>query len=196
MTGSISVLTGTDTTRKVFNMTGGYVNFPGSNFNFGTDITITAWVRPQYKFSINCIMANGSANVNTPGFKFAWNYYSLTQSTRNLFLENGSGTPGEWGTAGSVANTVTFEECQHLACVFKRDQQAAVMLKNGVPVSAINTNTAPNVDMQNATFTIGSYVGGSYQMLGELGLVRVYNSALTAYQVYQDFLLENAAFGL
>jgi hypothetical protein len=199
MTGSITVGTGTGLSRNVFNMNGGRIVF--GNFDFGTDITITAWIRPQEKFSLNCIISNGPANSGTPGFKFSWNGWE--SANKRLGFETGNGSPNppapapaiNWLVPGSVADVVVLDEWQHVACVFKRDQRAAVMLRNGDPVDTAGTVTAVNVVMSGRPITIGAYEGGSFSMKGQLGSVKVFNSALTAYQVNQDFQSTKAAFG-
>jgi hypothetical protein len=43
---------------------------------------------------------------------------------------------------------------------------------------------------------IDAYMGGSYTMKAQLGLIKVYNSALTASQVYYDFTADRVSFGV
>jgi hypothetical protein len=190
--GTLSWITGTNISRKVFNMTGGNIQF--GNLNFGNAFTISAWIRPSSKYSINAIITNGLPNVNTAGFKFGW--HSWQSENKRLLFENGSGNTGEWNVPTSADNTIVYQEWQHVACIFDRIGRTVLFMRNGIPVSTYDITTAPNVDVNNPTFYIGSYVGGSFSMNAELGMLKVYNSVLTAYQVAEDFNANRAEFGI
>jgi len=191
-TGNVTYITGTGITTKVFNFIGGYINF--GSFNFGNNFTISAWIYPTNKSSINAILANGPANVNTAGFKFAWNYWNTTE--KNLLFESGNGTAGNWRVPGTVSNTVVMNSWQQVTVVFDRTLNISIFLVNGMPVSISDITTATNVTVSAANFNIGAYIGGSYSMQAQLGLLKVFNSSLTAAQVLADFNATKAAFGV
>lgn len=189
--GAVNYITGTGISGKVLNFNGGYISFP--SFNFGSAFTISAWVNPSAKFSINGILTNGFANANTAGFKFGWNGWQTTNYT--MLFENGDGTAGNWYVPSSLINTVTPGVWQMLTVIFDRTARTAIFLRNGVPVGVYGITTASNVTVTGA-FNIGAYMGGSYTMKAQLGLLKVYNSALTASQVYDDFAADSASFGI
>lgn len=191
ITGPVTYATGTGIASKVFNFNGGYIAFP--SFNFGSAFTISAWVRPSAKFSINSIIANGFPNVNSAGFKFTWN--SWQTSDGRLAFECGDGNPGNWYVPSAFANTATMDVWQMLTVIFDRAGRSALFLVNGIPVSVGGITTAVDVTATGA-FNIGAYMGGSYSMKAELGLLKVFNTTLTASQVYDDFVATKAAFGL
>ena len=191
VTGAVTYVTGTGITGKVLNFNGGYVAFP--TFNFGPAFTISAWVNPSAKFSINGILTNGFANANTAGFKFAWNGWQTTNYS--MLFENGDGTAGNWYIPSSLINTVIPGVWQMLTVIFDRVGRTALFLRNGLPVGVYGITTASNMTVTGA-FNIGAYMGGSYTMKAQLGLLKVYNSALTASQVYDDFLADTTTFGL
>ena len=191
ITGSVTYATGTGIASKVFNFNGGYIAFP--SFTFGSSFTISAWVRPSAKFSINAILANGFPNVNSAGFKFVWNGWQTSDGS--LFLENGDGTPGNWNLTSTVSNTVNMDQWQMLTVMVDQVKVIAVFLVNGIPVPIPDIQTSYGFTLAGA-FNIGAYMGGSYSMKAELGLLKVFNSMLTASQVYDDFVATKAAFGL
>jgi titin len=191
VTGAVTYVTGTGITGKVLNFNGGYVAFP--TFNFGSAFTISAWVNPSAKFSINGLLTNGFPNANTAGFKFGWNGWQTTNYS--MLFENGDGTAGNWYVPSSLINTVTPGVWQMLTVIFDRVGRTSLFLRNGVPVGVYGITTASNMTVTGA-FNIGAYMGGSYTMKAQLGLLKVYNSALTASQVYDDFLADTTSFGL
>ena len=191
ISGTVTYGTGTGIAGKVFTFNGGYIAFP--SFDFGSAFTISAWVNPSTKFSINGLLTNGFANVNTAGFKFGWNSWQSTD--KNILFENGDGTAGNWSVPSTVNNTVTMDVWQMLTVIVDRTGQSSLFLVNGVPVGVVGITTASNLTVSGA-FNIGAYMGGSYTMKAELGLLKVFNSTLTASQVYDDFTTTKAAFGL
>jgi hypothetical protein len=193
-TGNLAWITGTGITRKVFNLTGGYIAFGA--INFGDAFTIAAWVRPTQKASINAIITNGFPNAFSSGFKFGWNSWQTTN--KNLLFENGSGLQGagNWTVPSSVPNTIVFGEWQHVACVYDRIGKTVVFMRNGSPVDTADITTALNATVSSNNFNIGAYLGGSYTMLAELGELKVFNSTLSAYQVAQEFNATKASFGI
>jgi len=190
--GSLTYITGTGITNKVFNFTGGRIGF--GSFDFGANFTITAWIYPTSKNSINTILANGPPNVGTAGFKFAWNSWMTTD--RNIIFESGDGTPGNWQVPGTVSNTIVFNTWQQVAVIFDRTNNISVFLVNGLPVNVAGITTATNVTVNAANFNIGAYIGGSYSMQAQLGLLKVFNSSLTASQVLADFTSTRSVFGV
>ena len=192
ISGAVSYITGTGITAKVFNFTGGYINFGA--FDFTSTFSVTAWIYPTEKSSINAILTNGPANANTPGFKFAWN--SWTTTNHNLIFEDGDGTAGNWYIPSTVNNTVTMGVWQHVAVVFNQASRAAVFLVNGLPVSVAGIQTATNVTVSRPNFSIGRYVTGGYTMRAQLGRLSVFNSSLNAAEVLADYEATKSTFGL
>lgn len=191
ITGAVTHATGTGISGKIFNFNGGHIAFP--SFTFTSAFTISAWVKPSAKFSINTILANGFPNVNTAGFKFTWN--SWQSSDGRLAFESGDGNPGNWYVPSASPNTVLMDQWQMLTVIFDRAGRSALFLVNGVPVSVGSITTAADVTI-TGQFNIGAYRGGTYSMKAELGLLKVFNSNLTASQVYDDFMATKAPFGL
>lgn len=185
--------TGLSPTRKVFDFSGtnGH-NITFGAFNFGTTITISAWVYPRLQSSINGILTNTGANIATAGFKVGWNSWMSTD--KRMLFEGGNGAAGNVPT--SVDNTVVMNEWQYLTYAFDQVNQRIIMYRNGVPVDTAVISTVAGVTTSTTNFNIGSYVGGLYAMDAQLGLLKVFNSILDASQVLADFNATKATFGL
>lgn len=188
LNGSVTHITGTGISRSVFDFAGGYISY--GQLDFGSAFTVCAWVRPIAKFSLNALITNGPAGANTQGFKFSWNSWQTSNGA--FVLENGSPT---WTVNTSQENQVTVGTWQHIAFAFDKTNRTVVFLKNGVPVNIVGITTAATVDT-NRAFNIGAYTDPSYTMRAELGYIKVYDAALSAYQIAEDFNLNRTEFGL
>lgn len=185
--------TGLSPTRKVFDFSGtnGH-NITFGAFNFGTTITISAWVYPRLESSINGLLTNAGANIPTAGFKVGWNSWMSTN--KRMLFEGGDGTAGRVPTSDD--NTVVMNEWQYLTYTFDQVNNRIIMYRNGVPANIADILTQTNITMSKPSFNIGSYVGGSYEMDAQLGFLKVFNSVLNAGQVLADFNATKATFGL
>jgi hypothetical protein len=190
--------TGLSPARKVFDFSGSGSRIVFGALDFGSTFTISAWVYPNTKGSINGILANTVANVNTQGFKVAWNTWSgATPPTSDNRMMLEAGGPGPvWGTPASAVNTVVMNEWQYLTYAFDKTNQRIIFYRNGVPVDTADISTVAGVVTSTGSFNIGSYVGGSYAMDAQLGFLKVFNSVLNAGQVLADFNATKATFGL
>ncbi len=189
---------------------GGYFSFPGQYNNeidfgatdFGNAFTVEAWVRPKDQVAdlgdgnINTILSNTYANLNSPGFKVEWNSW-LSQDRRILIEAGNGGTYGD-ASAGSTVytneNQVTTAEWQHLVYAFDNVAHTVTLYRNGnrlcttgTPVDAIPTNNP---------WAIGTMIGGSYPMYGDLGTLKMYNAVLSDSQVNSDFNNSRTRYGV
>jgi len=190
----ITYITGTGISRNVFNLNGSsqYISF--GTFDFGTAITVTAWIRPTTKNNINNLLANGPPNPNTPGFKMNWNSYNPSGADGAMVLENG--TVGTWALPGTGTGTVTMGVWQHLVYVLDVPNRAALFFLNGLPVPYGYGATVANVTMAGRAFNIGAYSGGGFTPRTELGYLKVFNTVLDATQILADYNDSKASFGL
>ena len=107
-----------------------------------------------------------------------------------------AGGTGGWGTNACANNTVTVGAWQYLTYAFDKSNRRIIFYKNGVPTTQSVITTSANIDTSNPSFYIGAYVGASYGMRGQLGLIKVFNSTLNAGQVLTDYNTKCAEFGL
>jgi hypothetical protein len=186
-----------DTTisRKIFNFSGSngntnVITFP--QFNFGTTISVTAWIYPRNKANINGLLANTTANVAPNGFKFQWNWWN--NGSRTIGIQAGNGTQG--ADNYSVQNTINYGEWQHIGYVFDQANRKVIFFKNGIPVDMM-TSIEPVANIgTNQPFNIGGYVGGTYTMNANLGYIKVFNTLLNASEILDDFNSTKSQFGL
>ena len=200
--GSYGALSGTKAAAVTYNsgIAGGVFDFNGANgsiisfgsFDFGTTITVAAWVYPRSKSDINGLLTNAGANVPTNGFKFQWNWW--LGNPRAISFQAGNGLAG--GDESSAQNIIIYDTWQHFAYVFDKTNQKVVFFLNGVPVTmTTDVTTVANINT-NAAFNIGGYIGGFYTMNAQLGYLKVYNTLLDATQVYADYNASKSRFGL
>jgi hypothetical protein len=192
-TTNITYITGTGISRKVFNFPGtGSIGFGA--FNFTSTFTVCAWVRPVIKANINCLISNGPANANTPGFKLNWNNYATTNEA--MFFETGNSAGSNWTIDGTPDNAVTPGVWQHLTYVFDNPNNKGVTFVNGQPVVSGLAAIAANTDVNRTNFRIGSYTGAGFNMSAQFGYLKVFNSVLNAGQILADYNNSKTSFGL
>lgn len=195
-TSNVQYLTGTNTSRKVLYFNGfGRITFGA--FDFVDSFTITTWIRPLANVNINAIIATGPANVGTEGFKFTWNSYASPGDQNNsIVLENGGVGGVGWQAPATAPDTITLNAWQHLALVYDNSDNTAYIYKNGVDIPFLSGNSTSEIDLSSSSVSIGSYVGGTFRMKAELGLLKVFNSVLTAEEVAGDYNNTKASFGI
>jgi hypothetical protein len=182
---------------SVFNFDGssGYISF--GTFDFGTTITITAWINPSLnpsweEYGINTLIANGTSGLSSPGFKFAWN--SWQSNDRVCLLEAGNDSDGS--APASVPDVITYGVWQHVGYVFDQVNSTVIFFVNGVPVNILNINTTTEIPTSGQTFNIGAFADGYYLMKAYLGYIKVYDYKMNAADMFADFESSKARFGL
>jgi hypothetical protein len=63
--------------------------------------------------------------------------------------------------------------------------------KNGVSLGSTTTSDGVNI-----VSSIGSYIGGTYALDGNIASVQIYNKALSAQEVLQNYNAQKSRFGL
>ncbi len=190
----VSYVTGTGISRNVFNFNGSdYISF--SQYQFGTSFTISAWVYPRNKTSINGLLTNAGANQSPSGFKLGWNNWNSNNLT--MLYEGGNGSSGN--SQSSVNNTVVYDQWQHLTYILDITNRLVFFLRNGVPVdtaSYSNNQIVANVGTNNPAFRIGTFTDGSYGMNAQLGYLKVFSGIRTVAEIQAEYNASKASFGL
>lgn len=171
-----------------FNGTTSYISFP--QYNFGSQFTLCAWIKPTSKTSINGLFANTTANQAPNGFKVGWN--SWLQNNRVCYFEGGNGSQGG---ANATAAAITYDTWQHFGCVFDQGKARAIFFINGTPVSISGISTIVGIGTNNP-FNIGAFINGSYYMKAVLGSIKFFNYTFNATDMLADFTNAKAAYGL
>ncbi len=194
-TPAVNLLNLSTINRNVFDFSGSgsYISF--GQYDFGDQFTISAWVYPRYKYSINGLLTNVGPNVNTVGFKVGWNNWQADNKV--MMLEAGGAPPnGTWSVPSSIQNTVIIDEWQLLSYVFDKVNRRIIFYRNGLPVNTETIQTGVDIATNNSSFYIGAYIGGSYTMNTQLGLINIYNTALNAAQIMSEFNATRNTFGV
>jgi hypothetical protein len=154
--------------------------FPSTNF--GSQFSVSAWVKPTAQNSINTLLASASSGQNTNGFKAGWNTWQ--QSDLKMILENGNGTAGS--TTISSAAQITNSVWQHIVYTIDVTARTIKMYKDGSPVTHDGASlvSAPNM---NQAFYIGAMTDNSYYMYAQLGIMKIYSTVLTNAEVTADY---------
>jgi hypothetical protein len=181
--------------RNIFDFNGAngnanLITFP--QYNFGTKISVTAWIFPRAKSNINGLLVNTIANVPSNGFKFQWN--SWLTNNQKITFQAGNGARGEDNK--TIGNIIEYNKWQHIGYVFDQENKIVIFFKNGVPVK-METNLTTVEDINtNQQFNIGGYRNGSYTMNAKLGYIKVFDRLLNGNNMMTDYDNTKSEFGL
>jgi len=168
----------------------GNIAFPQTNF--GSQFSISAWVKPNSNgSSIQTIISNSGAGLSANGFKAYWN--SWQTSDLKMILENGNGTSGD--ATVSTTGVITNNEWQHLVYTFNTATRAITMYRNGTLISqsaAQLVSPGPNTNLPWWLGTLGGYY---YNFYGEMGVVKIYTTVLNSAEVTADRNSTSARYG-
>lgn len=160
----------------------GKIAFPQTNF--GTEFSISAWVKPNASgSSIQTVISNAGANLATNGFKAYWN--SWNTNDLKMILENGNGSSGDATVSSSAV--ITNGSWQHLVYTFNTSTRAITMYRNGSLVSTTTNQLVSPAPNMNQQWWLGALGGYSYYLYGDLGIVKIYSTVLTASEVTADY---------
>ena len=169
---NVSLTTDPSGIEKVFYFSGSsYISF--NQYDLGDKITITAWVRPVEKTSINALFASATSNQAPPGFKLGWN--SWTQNNRVMMYEGGNSSQGS--SVISPIGTIVYDKWQHLTYLLDISNRSISFYLNGQFISSNTGTMVQNVDT-NRAFRIGAFMDGSYTMKGYIGIFNLYKNLL------------------
>lgn len=177
---------GTDaTTNNVpyFGFTGSsYANFP--TYDFGTRFTMTVWVKPRARTSINTIVANATAfpGYANNGFKFSWNNWNANDHA--IVIESGNSSR-VGGKPQTLANQVVEGDWQQIAYTMDTAAQTVTLYRNGSQQCI--TGSLPLGVGTNQPWIIGAMLGGSYGMNAMVGKMKIYPSVLSQTDIISDY---------
>jgi hypothetical protein len=180
---------------------GGYLTFAGTGtshinfsiFDFGTEFTLIAWVRPIDQANINTLFANTRANQQTPGFKLGWNYWvsTMNDNSKAMWYEGGNETTGS--SSISPIGTLTVGTWQQVAYVLNQANPEIDFYKNGTLLTSSGTPVS-SISM-NREWRIGNMFG-SYAMKSDVGLFKIYPAVLTTSEILAEYNATKSRYGL
>lgn len=192
--GAVTYQVGTGISRNIFNMTGtGYIAF--GQYQFGGAFTVSGWVYPRDKSSINALIANAGSGQQPSGFKLGWNNWNANNLT--MLYEGGNGSQGN--SQSTLNNVVVYNQWQMLTYLVDTVNNLVFFLLNGVPVDTAtysNNIIVANVGTNNTAFRIGTFTDGSYGMNAELGELKIYTGLKSVSAIRAEYEATKSSFGL
>jgi hypothetical protein len=153
-----------------------------SSYPVPDNFSYSIWVKVNgdgSQGSRGIVISNGSTYIDINfGNRILFSLI-LSDGSQNLIMS----------TNGVIASVGVWA---HYAATYNR-QQAKLYL-NGSEVASSNYTLAP---LNYATsFTVGCYDGGSYNLNGNISIAQMYNRALTAAEVLQNYNATKSRYGL
>jgi len=156
----------------------------------GIDYTIEIWVNQS-------VIAGATRTLiaKTDGGNSAdWGYGLRTISNGNTYMEMGNGST----SVTSPSSTLSINTWYQVVGVWTNLASNSIALYiNG---SLIGSNSHSYASIKNTTspLYIGSFNGGQFSqwLNGSVGIVRMYNKALTAAEVLNNFNVDKSKYGL
>jgi hypothetical protein len=151
---------------------GGSIVFDGTNnytvlssdINLGTQASINVWLQ----CSNNTVIAGGTSYSNG-GY--------LLGSSSNTFYMSANGSYGNFNY--NISNTTNTWKNLSVS----RNASSASLYVNGVFYSSISISSTNGIRFR----AIGAYDNGTYPMNGQIALMQVYNRALSAEEIKQNY---------
>ena len=158
---------------------------PGSG-----DWTIEFWVNHSVIAGASRVLIGKTDGGNAAD----WGYGIRTASNGNTYIEVGNGTT----SITSPATALTINNWYQVVGVWTNVASNSIALYlNG---NSVGSNSHSFTSIKNTTSSLytGSFNGGQFSqwLNGRMGIVRMYNSALTGSQVLQNFNADKSKYGL
>lgn len=173
----------------VFDGTDDYVNCGNnSSLNLGA-MTIAAWVKPSTNVTnYRAIIADESVGGSP------WNYrLYLLQGAGTVVYDIVSGT----GSASLTSTIAINDDKWHYVCGVRITVNGTVNLYIDGILNKTGTDSSSRSTLGNQVWIGRSpYVGGSYPFIGNIANAQIYNQALTATQIAQNYNAVKTRFGL
>lgn len=158
-----------------------------SAYDFGTAITVFTFIRPEEKsttYKIGSLFSNCGSGGTQDGVNFYVN--SWNSSNRKLTNDCGNGSSGT--SLLSADNIITYNQWSAATFIYDKSANIARTYHNTTEV-AEDTSTTIDADL-NLDFSIGDFepswvIPMDYK--GRIGIYLIYNRALTAAEVTQNY---------
>ena len=161
----------------VFDGNDDYVSF-SSGLSSTDNLTYEAWVKPTVLADFRVILNHNGWNSGYVHFQFAGN---LLQFALN-------GESDKYSTFSFNTNT-----WYQVAAVYSKSAKTISFYVNGTLTNTENYSNPPSIT--NTNLKMGAWDGSRF-FAGNMGLVRIYNSALTSQEILTNFNGSKTRFGL
>ena len=161
---------------------GGSIVFDGTDdrismnsINIGSIFTAFMWVKFKSN-SYNTVLAGHVSNSDG-------GYIFYVQNSNTIYASTNGGY-GNISNAGLVTD-------QWVLLTNVRTGTSASLYKNSIVLGSFTMGSD-----DNTLSSIGSYSGGGYRLDGQIALTQIYNRALSAQEIRQNYKATKARFGL
>ncbi len=154
------------------------------------DLTMEVWIYPTSSSTFQVILGK----FNNGGNASEVSYSIRANSSAILFAQLGNGT----SVVNSTLYTFTANKWYHVMYVFKRGSTKTLeTFINGKSIGSVNHSFNNLLNSTNNLF-IGRYNGGEYAQSysGKIGIVRLYNRALSSSEITTNFNANRGRYGL
>ena len=176
----------------VFDGSGDSVSLPASSILDVTDLTICSW-NYSTEYDADMFMFEKTTNgvVNT---QYSLFFYSGGTNTHIIFRTYGLSAVDL--SAVDHANAPVDGQWNHIVATYDAVADVKKIYCNGVEIASASSITGTLVTNPAGTSIIGTYGGGSgYPFDGNIAITMVYNKALSAKEVSQNFNAQRSRFG-
>ena len=155
------------------------------------DFTLEAWV---YYSVIAGSTRTFISKTNNGGRAADWSYGFRTNSASATYLEVGNGTT----SVTSPSYNVSTGQWYQIVGVWTNIASNSIALYINGASQGSNAHSFTSINNSTRSLYLGSYNGGEFSQWldGRIGIVRLYNAALTTDQVLQNFNANRATYGL
>lgn len=158
---------------------------PGSG-----DFTLEAWVYYSLITGTSRIIA-GKSNG---GLAADWGYGIRTTTSGNAYMEVGNGTTSVNSPAASVTTGVWYQ----LVGVWTNVASNSIEFYKNAVSQGTNAHVFTSIKNTTSPLYLGSFNNGQFNQWfnGRIGIVRIYNKALSSSEVTQNFNADKSKYGL
>jgi hypothetical protein len=177
----------------VFDGTDDYVITSNTTYNFSTNANFTycAWIYPGFSSTSNTGRAVIDFTGPGPGFLRSYLRWEGFSSTLGFYFDIAAGGGSAWYTI--VIPTFSANTWHHL-CFVHDSSNTGTFYFDGAAVSTLR-GVANAVTVTNNKITIGYGAVNSYYWAGRISNVQIYNKALTASEISQNYNAQKGRYG-
>jgi hypothetical protein len=169
----------------VFDGVDDYVNCGAVNFTSGTSITVEVWVKPNSSQKTNADILDYDHAPSAGGFVIQENGASLNQYYFAYYN----------GSSYDITSTITLNSNSFNHLVFVKSGTSTIGYLNSV--NTIQYTGSPIIKCTGLSFSLGKFIqGAGREFKGNISNTKIYNRALTASEILQNYNALRGRYGL
>jgi hypothetical protein len=182
----------TSTNGGAINFAGGYVS-GSSQVNTGQNFTVSVWTYPTLLGTTRRALVGNSYNYSSAN---GWFFSTAGAGTNNTFFFS---VGADLAYRVAIANTLAVNQWYYLTAVCQNGGGSIDLYKNGTIITsyAVSLQTTNTVTYTTAELNIGARISTALDPYsGSIAQVQIYNRALSATEVLQNYNAVKGRFGL